>query len=133
MPIDRATARLNLVNLLQYQILRQDVYGNLHLALWYDIVDPLHDLYLFEVYESFTSPEGSPVATFRFPGMGYLWLPGLYYVTACSRAFFEEAVREEDEDVVHFRKQLREGCAEILFPSPPYEDALFQLLLPPDF
>ncbi len=131
MPIDRATARLNLVNLLQYQLLRQEEYGTLHLVLWYDIREQLNDLYLFEVYENFRSPDGAPVATFRFPGMGYLWLPGLYYVTACSRSFFEQAVREEDEDVARFRRQLAEGQAEILFPPPPFEDSLSKLLCPP--
>lgn len=130
MPIDRTTARRNLINLIQYQSVREE-YGELHLALWYDIADAADDLFLFEVFEHFESEAAhEPVATYRFPGMGYLWLPGLYHVTVCSRAFFEAVVRDNtDEDVRRFRSQLAEGRAEILFPADPTQSAVARLLV----
>lgn len=129
MPLDRATARKNLVNLVQHQLVKQD-YGLLRLALWYDIVDEVSDLFLFEVFDSFRAPDASEIATFRFPGMGFLWLPGLYHVTVCSLGFFEQAVQEEDEDVLKFREQLATGRAELIVPSSPSEDAVAALLFP---
>ncbi|MCX7624664.1 MAG: hypothetical protein N2Z21_00380 [Candidatus Sumerlaeaceae bacterium] len=114
MPIDKQTARRNLINLIQYQTARAE-YGRLLLAVWYDIADESEDLYLFEVFENFVSTDGAAAATYRFPGMGYLWLPGLYHVTACSYHFFQTAASEGDEDVVKLRSQLADGKAEILF------------------
>lgn len=113
MPIDKETARRNLINLIHYQTAREE-YGRLLLAVWYDIAEEADNLYLFEVFENFLGAEGAPVATYRFPGMGYLWLPGLYYVTVCSLSFFVSAVNEGDEDVTKLRSQLASGTAEVL-------------------
>jgi|GEM_PF-2616211 hypothetical protein len=116
MPIDKDTARKNLLNVIQYQLSHPDEYGQLLLALWYDIADQADDLYLFEVFEDFSTPHGDPVGTYRFPGMGFLWLPGVYTITACSRAYFEQAVKEADADVLTFRMQLENFSAELLYP-----------------
>lgn len=129
MPIDRVTARKNLLNLIQYQLAHSAMYGELVLAVWYGIEDQAEDLFLFEVYERFVSEDGREVSTYRFPGMGYLWLPGLYHVTACSLASFERAVKELDEDVVYFRQALKEGRAEILVPFAGQEHPVVNLLL----
>lgn len=113
MPVDKQTARRNLVNLIHYQVAREE-YGRLLLAVWYDIAEESDNLYLFEVFENFVGTDGAPASTYRFPGMGYLWLPGLYYVTACSLGFFRTAVSEGDEDVRKLQSQLESGKAEIL-------------------
>jgi hypothetical protein len=129
MPVDRAAARRNLLNLIQYQLAHESEAGPLHLALWYNIAEQADDLYLFEVFENFAGNDGAPVATYRFPGMGYLWLAGVYYVTACSRTFFEQAVAEADEDVLFFRTQLSQGRAELLSPERATDSRLAMLLL----
>ncbi|MGB9692315.1 MAG: hypothetical protein ACPL7D_09110 [Candidatus Sumerlaeaceae bacterium] len=121
MPIDRSTARKNLLTLLQHQLAKQE-FGALRLALWYDIEEQASDLFLFEVFEAFRTPYGNETATFRFPGMGFLWLPGLYHVTVCSLAFFQQAAQLNDDDLLKFRTQLAAGNAEILIPSLPTQD-----------
>jgi hypothetical protein len=115
MPIDRTTARNNLLSLLAYQSTHSTQYGALLLAVWYDIVEPVEDLYVFEVYEEYRGPEGEETGSFRFPGMGYLWLPGLYHIQVCSRSAFERAIETGDEDIQYLRDALATRRAEILY------------------
>lgn len=128
MPIDRATARNNLLSLLAYQSSHNSEYGALLLAVWYDIVEPVEDCYVFEVYERYRGPEGEETGSFRFPGMGYLWLPGLYHVQVCSRTAFERAVAASDEDIRYLRDALAAKRAEILYTGADEGMRLAQIL-----
>lgn len=128
MPIDRATARNNLLSLLAYQSSHNSEFGALLLAVWYDIVEPVEDLYVFEVYEKYRGPDGDETGSFRFPGMGYLWLPGLYHLRVCSRAAFERAIAAFDEDIRYLRDALGAKRAEILYAGANEGIRLAQLL-----
>jgi hypothetical protein len=77
----------------------------------------------------FRTPEGSEHALLRFPGMGNLWLPGLYHVLAMSKAEFESRAHSNDPDIDAIRRDIRSSNGEILWPENPSDDSLAVLLL----
>jgi hypothetical protein len=98
-------------------MMRQREYGELQLAVWYAIEDEAQDVYLLEVFDNFISPEGRPRDILRFPGMGNLWLPGLYELSVFSRAEFERTVTASDPLIERVRAGLASGTATILWPQ----------------
>jgi hypothetical protein len=129
MPVPRHQVRQNLLQLIQFQMIHRREYGELLLAIWHGIEAEAQDVFLFEVYERFASPEGGGRGTFRFPGIGPLWLPGLYEVTLCSRAEFERATASRDSEMETMRAELASGRAEILWPENPADSPLASALL----
>lgn len=129
MPLSRQEVRQNLITLIQYQIMREREYGELLLTAWYDISDDAQDVFLLQVWEKFAEPGGAGRGVFRFPGMGNIWLPGLYIVSTFSRAEFEIACSKEEELVMTVRRQLHLNAAEILWPQETDKSAIAGLLL----
>jgi hypothetical protein len=130
MPLSRNEVRANLTVLLQYQAMRDGGHGPLELAVWRHIEDEAQDVHLLEVFERFAAPDGAPSAALRFPGMGNMWLPGLYHIEVFSRAEFERLAAENAEPVASLRRELAEGTAEIIAPVDPASPALARLLRP---
>jgi hypothetical protein len=128
-PLSRDEARKNLIGLIQFQKLHEREYGGLLLAAWYGMEDEAQDLFLFEVYGNFKAPDGNERALLRFPGMGNLWLPGLYHVLAMSKAEFESRAHSNDPDIDAVRRDIRSGNGEILWPENPDDETLALLLL----
>ena len=128
MPLSRNEVRANLTVLLQYQAMRDGGHGPLELAVWRRIEDAAQDVHLVEVFERFASPDGAPHAALRFPGMGNMWLPGLYHIEVWSTAEFKRLAAAGAEPVASLRRELAEGAAEIIAPADPVSSALARLL-----
>jgi hypothetical protein len=128
MPLSRDEVRVNLTVLLQYQAMRGGAAGTPELAVWRGIEEQAQDVHLVEVFAEFTAPDGSPHAMLRFPGMGNMWLPGLYHIEVLSRAEFERVAADGGELVASLRRELAGGTAEIIAPVKPESSPLARLL-----
>lgn len=117
MPVSRDQVRQNLSKVIEYQRAKPHGYGELLLAVWYAIDEELQDVFLLEVFEKFVSLEGKPFEKVSFPGMGELWISGLYKISVFSRAEFEKAVEEGREPINEVREHLAAGRAEIIWPE----------------
>ena len=129
MPLSRQQVRQNLVSLLQFQMMRDREYGDLLLAAWYGIEEQAQDVFVLEVFEKFASPQGSERDMLRFPGMGNLWIPGLYMLSVFSRAEFERAAADSDALIRRVRADLHGGVGEILWPQNASNNKLANTLL----
>ena len=116
MPVTREQVRKNLISLITFQKMRERNYGELLLAVWHGIEDEATDVSLTEVYTGFASPEGEGHEVYRFPGMGNLWLPGLYTVSVYSRAEFERAAAAGETEIARLRESFQRGEAEVIWP-----------------
>lgn len=116
MPVEREQVRRNLVALVQSQVSRLCDYGALRLAVWYDIKEQAEDVHLVEVFERFVDSGGHEHEDLRLPGMGELWLPGLYIVGMFSVAEFERQVAERSAMILRLTSELKAGFAEIVWP-----------------
>ncbi len=133
MPVSREQVRAQLAILIQHQALRPGEHGALLLAVWRDVEEAAQDVHLVEVFEDFSGPDGAGRAVLRFPGMGDLWLPGLYIVDAFSRDEFARLLDSGDPRIGDLRDQLAGGRAEILWPvgHDPASDELVNRINPP--
>ena len=116
MPVEREQVRRNLVALVQSQVSRVCDYGALRLAVWYDIREQAEDVRQVEVFERFVGSGEHEHEDVRLPGMGELWLPGLYIVRMLSVAEFERQVAERSAMISRLTSELKAGLAEIVWP-----------------
>lgn len=119
MPLTRDEARRCVLVLLQQQVARaSSEHGALLLTVWHAIRDEQQDIRLLQVYERYTSADGSAREELRFPGFGDMWIPGLYLVTVMSREALDHADANADDMVAAIRAELAAGTAEVIFAEP---------------
>jgi hypothetical protein len=115
MPLSRKQVRESLMKVIEYQRTHAQQYGGLELAVWYAIEEQQQDVFLLEVFEHFVSLEGKACEVLRFPGIGELWLPGLYTLRVYSREEFEAALDGRGQLFEQICRQMGQGAAEVVW------------------